>query len=178
MRGTARMRRALVMGGIGIAALWAVLAGGGPTSSHPTRSKSATQEGTTLTYASPSTTVVSEPPTTTSEPPPSTTVPAQLPPTTAPQVMISASEPRSTSSFLSCVRTHESNGHYDAISPDGVYRGAYQFLRSTWDSTAAHAGRNDLIGIDPASASPTDQDALAEALYQWQGASPWNGAGC
>jgi hypothetical protein len=59
------------------------------------------------------------------------------------------------------------------VSPDGVYRGAYQFLRSTWNNVAAHAGRPDLIGVDPARASPSDQDALALDLYHWQGASPW-----
>ena len=62
------------------------------------------------------------------------------------------------------------------VSSGGQYHGAYQFLQSTWDSTAAHAGRPDLIGVDPAAASPADQDALAANLYSWQGASPWGGS--
>jgi hypothetical protein len=79
--------------------------------------------------------------------------------------------------FLVCTRAIESDssGGYAAVSASGTYRGAYQFSRSTWDSTARHAGRPDLVGVDPAAASPADQDALALHLYQWQGASPWGG---
>ncbi len=79
--------------------------------------------------------------------------------------------------FLVCTRAHESDGAggYHAVSPGGTYRGAYQFTRSTWNSTAMHAGRPDLVGIDPAAAAPYDQDLLALDLYHWQGASPWGG---
>ncbi|HEX5616698.1 MAG TPA: transglycosylase family protein [Acidimicrobiia bacterium] len=79
--------------------------------------------------------------------------------------------------FLVCTRAHESDtsGGYRAVSASGTYRGAYQFSRSTWDSTARHAGRLDLVGVDPAAASPADQDELALHLYEWQGASPWLG---
>ena len=79
--------------------------------------------------------------------------------------------------FLVCTRAHESDsaGGYRAVNPTGTYRGAYQFSRSTWDSTARHAGRLDLVGVDPAAAAPADQDFLALHLYQWQGASPWLG---
>lgn len=84
--------------------------------------------------------------------------------------------------FLVCTRSHESShtpplydDGYAAVSSSGTYRGAYQFSRSTWNSTAAHAGRPDLVGVDPAAASPDDQDALALDLYHWQGASPWLG---
>ena len=40
--------------------------------------------------------------------------------------------------FLKCTRAHESDtaGGYRAVSPGGVYRGAYQFLRSTWNNVA------------------------------------------
>ena len=62
------------------------------------------------------------------------------------------------------------------MSASGAYMGAYQFLQSSWDSTAAHAGRGDLIGVPPNLASPADQDAMALALYQWQGSRPWGGA--
>ena len=64
---------------------------------------------------------------------------------------------------------------YAAVNPSGTYRGAYQFSRSTWDNTARYVGRLDLVGVDPAQASVADQDALAWALYQWQGAAPWLG---
>ena len=84
--------------------------------------------------------------------------------------------------FLVCTRSHESshtppaydNG-YAAVDPSGTYRGAYQFSRSTWSNTAQRAGRLDLVGIDPATASVADQDLLALDLYTWQGAGPWMG---
>jgi hypothetical protein len=77
--------------------------------------------------------------------------------------------------FLRCTRAHESDtaGGYRAVSPGGLYRGAYQFLRSTWNNTASHMGRSDLVGVDPAAASGSDQDAVAWALYLWQGKAPW-----
>jgi hypothetical protein len=80
---------------------------------------------------------------------------------------------------LACIRAHESDtaGGYGAVSSGGTYRGAYQFLPSTWDSTASGAGRGDLVGVDPASASPADQDAIASYLYSQAGAQPWGG-GC
>ena len=79
--------------------------------------------------------------------------------------------------FLVCTRAHESDssGGYRAVNPSGTYRGAYQFSRSTWNSTARHAGRHDLAGVDPAAAAPADQDFLALHLYRWQGAAPWLG---
>ena len=76
--------------------------------------------------------------------------------------------------FLTCTRSRESAGRYDAVSPSGYY-GAYQFLPSTWDSTAVHAGRLDLVGVIPSHASAYDQDETAWALYQWQGKGPWGG---
>lgn len=80
--------------------------------------------------------------------------------------------------FLACVRNRESHGNYSVHSPGGTYRGAYQFSQSTWNNTASHAGRGDLVGQDPASVSPADQDAMAASLYAWQGRSPWAGPGC
>ena len=77
--------------------------------------------------------------------------------------------------FLVCTRRIESHGNYRAVNPSGQYRGAYQFSRSTWDSTARHAGWHHLIGVDPAAASAADQDEMALHLYHWQGARPWNG---
>jgi hypothetical protein len=79
--------------------------------------------------------------------------------------------------FLVCTRHHESDtsGGYHAVSGTGVYRGAYQFNRSTWDNTARRAGRFDLVGVDPAAAAPADQDFLAYQLHSWAGAAPWGG---
>lgn len=80
---------------------------------------------------------------------------------------------------LACIRAHESDtaGGYGAVSPGGTYRGAYQFLPSTWNSTAQSAGRDDLVGVDPAAASPADQDFIASFLYAQAGSQPWGG-GC
>jgi hypothetical protein len=79
--------------------------------------------------------------------------------------------------FLKCTRAHESDtsGGYHAVSPSGWYRGAYQFLRSTWNGAAMGAGRPDLVGVDPAAAAPADQDHLALYLYHVRGAAPWGG---
>lgn len=79
--------------------------------------------------------------------------------------------------FLACVRNRESRGNYTVSNGAGYY-GAYQFSTSTWNNTAQHAGRGDLVGVNPAAASPADQDALAASLYAWQGRSPWAGPGC
>jgi hypothetical protein len=77
--------------------------------------------------------------------------------------------------FLVCTRAHESRGDYSVVDAAGFYFGAYQFSRDTWDVTALHAGRPDLVGVLPNQASPYDQDQLAWTLYQWQGNAPWGG---
>ncbi len=79
--------------------------------------------------------------------------------------------------FLSCVRQRESRGDYTVVNWKGPWYGAYQFAAGTWNATASHAGRPELIGVLPHRASPWDQDDLAWVLYQWQGKGPWGG-GC
>jgi hypothetical protein len=70
------------------------------------------------------------------------------------------------------LRACESNGNYAITNPSGKYRGAYQFDRSTWNSVGErHAPQ--LVGVDPAAASPADQDLMALALYSERGARPW-----
>ena len=83
----------------------------------------------------------------------------------------------SNNGFLNCVRGRESRGSYSATNGGSGAAGAYQFMPSTWNNTARHAGRPDLVGRNPAGASRADQDAMAQALYSWQGAAPWGG-GC
>lgn len=71
------------------------------------------------------------------------------------------------------LRMCESSNNYQAVSPNGLYYGAYQFYQGTWDSTARHAGRGDLVGIVPSQAAPADQDLLARVLYERRGSRPW-----
>ena len=73
-----------------------------------------------------------------------------------------------------CTRARESNGNYSVVSSSGYY-GAYQFSPTTWNVTATHVGRLDLVGVIPSQASAYDQDEMAWALYAWQGNSPWGG---
>jgi len=80
--------------------------------------------------------------------------------------------PRHDEPFLACTRARESGGNYAAVNAAGYY-GAYQFAPLTWNTTASHAGRLDLVGVLPSNASAYDQDDLAWVLYQWQGSAPW-----
>jgi hypothetical protein len=87
--------------------------------------------------------------------------------------------PTDPGTFLSCVRQRESGGDYSIHELTGASQaaGAYQFLPTTWNSIAGSTGRSDLVGVDPANASPADQDAMAQGLFAQQGAAPWGG-GC
>ena len=99
-----------------------------------------------------------------------------VPPTAPPgYVPTPGVHPHHDEPFLVCTRTREASGNYAAVNPAGPYLGAYQFLQSTWNSVANHTGRTTLIGVPPNLASPFDQDDLAWAMYQWQGAGPWGG---
>lgn len=92
-----------------------------------------------------------------------------------PYVGTPGAHPQHNHPFLVCTRGIESGGNYQAYNPAGPYMGAYQFLQSTWNSTANHAGRPGLIGVRPDHASQYDQDDMAWTLYQWQGNRPWGG---
>lgn len=100
-------------------------------------------------------------------------------PSLAPAVPTTATPPRSgdpTAEQWAALRACESSGNYRAISSGGRFRGAYQFDQATWD----HITRDvfpHLVGVDPAQASPADQDAVALRLYRARGASPWPGCG-
>jgi hypothetical protein len=59
----------------------------------------------------------------------------------------------------------ESGGDPRAVSPDGKYRGKYQFSRETWRSVGGHG--------DPAKASEYEQDKRALKLYKREGTRPW-----
>lgn len=107
--------------------------------------------------------------TTTTAPPP----PPPPPPPPAPEPAPAPSPGGPSAAQWAALRQCESGGNYAAVSPSGRYYGAYQFLPSTWDSTAASVGRHDLVGVRPDHAAPADQDAMALALYNSRGASPW-----
>ena len=59
----------------------------------------------------------------------------------------------------------ESGGDPKAVSPDGRYRGKYQFSRATWRGLGGKG--------DPAKASEAEQDRLAALLMKRQGPSAW-----
>ena len=59
----------------------------------------------------------------------------------------------------------ESGGNPRAVSPDGRYRGKYQFDRATW---RAYGGSGD-----PAAAPESVQDRIALKLYRARGTAPW-----
>ncbi|MEM7092662.1 MAG: transglycosylase family protein [Actinomycetota bacterium] len=78
-----------------------------------------------------------------------------------------------TAADWAALRNCESGGNYSIVSPNGLYHGAYQFSRATWDGVATSIGRPDLVGVPPSAASPADQDQMALALYAQRGAQPW-----
>ena len=81
-------------------------------------------------------------------------------------------------SFLQCVVQAESSGNYAAVSPNGLYMGAFQFSQSTWNVGARAAGLTNLVGVPPNQASKPEQDAVAVALYALDGHQPWLGDRC
>jgi hypothetical protein len=80
--------------------------------------------------------------------------------------------------FLQCVVQAESGGNYGAVSPNGLYMGAFQFSQPTWNVAAQDAGFPALVGMRPNLASKADQDTLAVALYALDGEQPWLGDRC
>ncbi|MDX6554906.1 MAG: hypothetical protein QOD86_1101 [Miltoncostaeaceae bacterium] len=68
-------------------------------------------------------------------------------------------------STLEAIAQCESGGNPRAVSPDGQYRGKYQFSAGTWQAVGGSG--------DPAAASEAEQDRRAAMLYAQQGSSPW-----
>ena len=66
---------------------------------------------------------------------------------------------------LESIAACESGGDPAAVSPDGTYRGKYQFDYGTWASVGGSG--------DPAAASAAEQDYRAALLYSRGGSSPW-----
>jgi len=76
-----------------------------------------------------------------------------------------SSSSRSTSGTLARIAQCESGGNPAAVSPDGRYRGKYQFTRATWRAMGGSG--------DPAQAPEAEQDRRAAALLAREGTSPW-----
>jgi hypothetical protein len=68
-------------------------------------------------------------------------------------------------SGLESVAQCESGGNPSAVSPDGQYRGKYQFDQQTWESVGGSG--------DPAAAPEAVQDQKAAQLQAQRGSSPW-----
>jgi Transglycosylase-like domain len=66
---------------------------------------------------------------------------------------------------LETIAACESGGNPEAISPEGTYRGKYQFDQGTWESVGGTG--------DPAQAPEAEQDYRAALLYSESGSSPW-----
>ncbi len=76
-----------------------------------------------------------------------------------------AAEPRRTSATLQRIARCESGGRATAVSPDGRYRGKYQFDRATWRALGGTG--------DPAAAPEAEQDRRAARLLRRSGTAPW-----
>ncbi len=70
-----------------------------------------------------------------------------------------------SSGTLDSIAACESGGNPAAVSPDGTYRGKYQFDYGTWASVGGSG--------DPAAAPEDEQDYRAALLYSRGGSSPW-----
>jgi soluble lytic murein transglycosylase-like protein len=68
-------------------------------------------------------------------------------------------------STLDSIAACESGGDPTAVSPDGTYRGKYQFDYGTWESVGGSG--------DPAAAPEAEQDMRAAMLLSRAGTSPW-----
>ena len=81
---------------------------------------------------------------------------------------LAASEKTSSSAptaSLERIAQCESGGDPRAVSPDGTYRGKYQFAQETWESLGGTG--------DPIDASEAEQDKRAAMLMERQGPSAW-----
>jgi len=70
---------------------------------------------------------------------------------------------------LKLIAECESGGNPRALSPNGRYRGKYQFSMETWHNLGG-AG-------DPVEASEATQDRIALKLYRRSGSAPWPSCG-
>ncbi len=121
----------------------------------------------TSTTTAPPTTVA---PTTTA--PPTTTGAPPSEDATSTTTAAPAAPGQPTAAQWAVLRQCESSGNYSVVSANGRYRGAYQFSQATWDWVAG-LDHPELLGTDPSTAAPADQDAMALSLWTRRGWSPW-----
>lgn len=69
------------------------------------------------------------------------------------------------SRLLAAIAQCESGSNPTKVSADGMHRGKYQFLVSTWESVGGTG--------DPAAAPEAEQDQRAAALLASEGTKPW-----
>lgn len=118
------------------------------------------------------------PPATPDTPPPVPESPAPSPsPSSASQGPLTGSCAGDWHCFRECTIDHESRhaGVYTAVSGDGVYRGAYQYLASTWRAVATNAGHGEWAETPVDQVPPHIQDSVAEFHYSVAGNRPWGG---
>jgi peptidoglycan hydrolase-like protein with peptidoglycan-binding domain len=72
---------------------------------------------------------------------------------------------KSADATLQRIAQCESGGSPTAVSADGVYRGKYQFDRTTWRAMGGTG--------DPADAPEAEQDRIAAQLLAQRGTAPW-----
>jgi resuscitation-promoting factor RpfB len=70
---------------------------------------------------------------------------------------------------LKLIAECESGGNPRAVSPNGRYRGKYQFSTETWQNLGGDG--------DPIEASEATQDRIALKLYRRSGSAPWPSCG-
>jgi transglycosylase-like protein len=99
-------------------------------------------------------------------------------PSPAPVVVSVTTTDPALNPFLTCVVQAESGGDYQAVSPNGLYMGAFQFSQGTWNYAAQAAGLGSLVGVPPNRATKAQQDTVAVALYALDGERPWLGDRC
>lgn len=96
-------------------------------------------------------------------PPPAYLVRTATPPSRAPAGTLSPGI--AAGGILERIAACESGGDPTAVSPDGTYRGKYQFLPSTWASVGGSG--------DPAAAPEAEQDMRAAKLLASGGPGHW-----
>lgn len=74
-------------------------------------------------------------------------------------------EPVAVPPHMEAIASCESGGDPTAVSPDGSYRGKYQFSIETWQAVGGSG--------DPAAAPEAEQDRLAQVLYDTAGPGQW-----